>query len=219
MQRPEFIARQSGCPTGWLGRVLARVMAFETAAANQAALDLLRLADADRVLEIGFGHGRTIEHVAAQVPRGFVAGVDHAETMLRSAQRRCRALLAEGRIQLHCADSAGLPFPDACFNKALAVHTLYFWRPPSPHLREIRRALVAGGRLVLAYRPAGSRGAAAFPDSIYTFHAPEDVHALLAAAGFDAIETIAHSPELVLTAACAGRACRPTGHRTEEGSR
>ena len=41
MRRPEFIARQASCPTGLLGRLLARIMATETLAANDRTLELL----------------------------------------------------------------------------------------------------------------------------------------------------------------------------------
>lgn len=57
MRRPEFIARQARCPSGVLGHLLARVMAIETAADNERALQLLALRPADQVPEIGFGHG------------------------------------------------------------------------------------------------------------------------------------------------------------------
>lgn len=217
MQRPELIARQSRRPTGWLGRLIAYVMTFETAAANEAALDLLRLADGDRVLEIGFGHGRTIERAAQRVPHGCVAGIDHAESMLRLAQRRCAALIAAGRVELHCGDSAHLPFPAAAFDKVLAVHTLYFWQPPLPHLCEIRRVLAGGGRLVLGYRAAGTGGDRAFPASVYTFYSPADVHDLLIAAGFDAIDMVAHTPDVVLTTARAsGEPPATFDRRTQE---
>src|SRR5262249_27464150 len=201
VRRPEFIARQARRPTGWLGRALARLMAVETARANDAALDLLHLREDDRVLEIGFAHGHTIKRAAERVARGWVAGVDHSEAMLRAAGRRCAALIASGRVELRCADSAHLPFSTGSFDKALAVHTLYFWRPPDTHLREIRRVLAPGGRLVLAFRPAGTPGAADFPPQVYTFYTPEAVRDLLAAANFTAIETIAHSPELSFVAA------------------
>ena len=201
MRRPDFIAHQSRRPSGWLGRAIGRVMAFETAAANDAVLDLLDLRPTDRVLEIGFGHGRTIARAAQRVPLGAVAGIDHAEAMLQSARSRCAALIASGRVRLECGDSAHLPFPDDAFDKALAVHTLYFWQPPAPHLREIRRVLVAGGRLALAYRPAGTPGTANFPSDVYTFHSPDRVHDLLVAAGFGRIETLRHSPELSFTVA------------------
>lgn len=201
MRRPEFIARQAARPTGWIGRALARWMAVETAAANEAALNFLHLRATDRVLEIGFGHGQTIERAAKRVAGGSVAGIDHSEAMLRAARRRCAALIADGRVELHCGDSARLPFPNGAFEKALGVHTLYFWQPPAPHLDEIRRVLVPGGRLVLAFRPAGTRGATDFPSAVYTFHTPDDVHDLLVAAGFTAIEVVRHAPELILAAA------------------
>jgi ubiquinone/menaquinone biosynthesis C-methylase UbiE len=176
-------------------------MAVETAAVNDAALNLLDLRDTDRVLEIGFGHGHTIERAAQRVRSGSVAGVDHSEAMLHVASRRCAALIAAGRVRLHCADSTHLPFANDSFDKALAVHTLYFWQPPAPHLREIRRVLAPGGQIVLAFRPAGTRGAADFPSDVYTFYSPEDVHDLLAMADFTAVETIEHSPELVFMTA------------------
>ena len=124
-------------------------------------------------------------------------------------------MIASGRVQLHCADSARLPFPDAAFDKALAVHTLYFWQPPGPHLLEIRRVLVPGGRLVLAYRPAGSGSVTDFPSEVYTFQTPQAVGASLIAAGFSEIETYWHSPDLVLTAAHAAALDTLTPNRQE----
>jgi hypothetical protein len=70
MRRPEFIARQSSRPRGLVGRLLGHVMAIETASLNSQALELLGLQPSDRLLEVGFGHGRTIRLAAAQVPQG-----------------------------------------------------------------------------------------------------------------------------------------------------
>ena len=87
MRRPPFIARQGRCPSGLLGVVVGRIMAHETAKENAKAVELLELQPANRVLEIGFGHGRTVGTIASRLPRGFVAGVDHSERMLRLASR------------------------------------------------------------------------------------------------------------------------------------
>ena len=70
MKRPVFIARQSARPSGLLGRVIAGVMARETADLNERALRLLGPSPFDRVLEVGFGHGRTIERLANAVYNG-----------------------------------------------------------------------------------------------------------------------------------------------------
>ena len=186
MRRPEFIARQSRHPSGVLGWIIGKIMAQETAALNVAVLDALDLQPTDHVLEVGFGHGRTIERAARVVTRGLVAGVDISETMTRMASRRCRPLIEQGRVQLEVGDSSRLPFPDQHFDKAYSVHTIYFWADPMTHLREIRRVLKFGGRLAIGLRPKGANsGAADFPDSVYTFYKTNAVRDLLIESGFE----------------------------------
>lgn len=130
MRRLEFIARQSSRPRGLVGRLLGHVMAIETASLNSEALGLLSLQASDHLLEVGFGHGRTIRLAAAQVPQGFVAGVDVSENMVRMAQRRCRDLAGKGPVELMVGDSRRLPYADTSFDKVLCVHTIYFWEEP-----------------------------------------------------------------------------------------
>src|SRR5215467_3239570 len=98
VRRPEFIARQSSHPSGIVGRILARIMAAETTSLNLQALELLALRTSDRVLEIGFGHGKTLGLAAARVPNGFVAGVDVSETMVVVAQQRYKDAIGRGLV-------------------------------------------------------------------------------------------------------------------------
>lgn len=72
--KPERIARQSRHPQGWVGEVVARVMAWDTRAANAFALSQLPVAPGDAVLEIGCGHGGTLVKLARRAADGFVAG-------------------------------------------------------------------------------------------------------------------------------------------------
>ena len=184
MRRPEFIARQSRCPSGFLGRVIGHIMSFETAAANDEALKALDLQPADRVLEVGFGHGRTIERAASMVPQGLVAGIDTSEEMVQMATRRCRHLIDQNRVRLTLGDSARLPYPDRFFDKGYAIHTLYFWDDPQVHLRELHRVLRDGARFLLGFRPKEDGAAADFPDSIYRFYTSDEVLHLLRSTGF-----------------------------------
>ena len=201
MRRPEFIARQSGQPAGLLGRLLTHVMAIETVAANRAAVARLAPLPHERLLEIGCGHGRTVAALAAHAASGCVTGVDHSRDALAVARRRCAAALRRGSARLQCADSAALPFADASFDGALAVHTLYFWAPLAPHLAELRRVLTPRGRAVLAFAPPGAAVARNMPASVYTFRAAAEVAAALRAAGFARVELHTESPHLVVAVA------------------
>jgi Phosphorylase superfamily len=81
MKRPVFIARQSAKPSGLLGQVIAGIMSHETSDLNEHAVRLLRPSPFDRVLEVGFGHGRTIERLASVVQYGRVCGIDVSDSI------------------------------------------------------------------------------------------------------------------------------------------
>jgi len=191
MRRPEFIARQASCPTGLLGRFLAWIMAAETAAVNEQALALLACRPDDHVLEVGFGHGRTLARAAAFVPAGFVAGIDRSEAMVRMARHRNRQGIKEGRVAVQRADSAQIPYPGGCFDRVYAMHTLYFWPDPRVHLQEIHRVLKPGARFVLGFSPKeDERTVVNFPATLYRFYTSDEVQGLLAAASFTGIEMV-----------------------------
>lgn len=186
MRRPEFIARQAGCPSGVLGHFLARVMALETARDNERAVELLAPRPADHVLEIGFGHGRTIGRMAGLVRDGAIAGVEVSERMLGMAARFNRRLIEQGRLELKLAHrTAAIPYGAGRFDRVLSVHTLYFWPEPGNTFREVRRVTKRGGRLVIGFR-RGERDSIVrdFPASVYRFYKCDEVERLLEEAGF-----------------------------------
>jgi SAM-dependent methyltransferase len=215
MRRPDFIARQARLPRGVFGRLIARITSYETRKINLATLDALGLRPADRVLELGCGRGRTVERAAEIVIEGQVIGVDHAEAVVHAAAWRCRRLIELGRVQLHVADSARLPFANGSFDKAYSVHTIYFWTSPIEHLREIRRVLDARGRIALGVRKKLSDGRRdSFPASVYTFYDVDEITEMLRGSGF-ASPQIAEPPggvaDLAVIVADADPSWRPGG--------
>jgi ubiquinone/menaquinone biosynthesis C-methylase UbiE len=186
MRRPAFIARQAGRPSGIVGRALGALMALETRALNDEALRRLLIQPGERILEVGFGHGRTLERAARAHPDARFAGIDHAADMVAALARRCARLSEAGRLDLRNGDSNALPWPDGSFDGAFAVHTLYFWRHAESDLAEIRRVLRPGGRVVLGFQERSPEAEAAFSAEIYTFRSKDEVTALLEAAGMAA---------------------------------
>jgi SAM-dependent methyltransferase len=192
MAKPELIARQSRRPSGWLGEIVARVMAFETRPANQIALDQLAVQEGEAVLEVGCGHGRTLARLAT-TPRVYLAGIDPSEVMVRVARRRMRAHLDAGRGDVSLASSAKIPHADGRFDAVFAVHVVYFWSEPQGDLREIHRVLEPGGRVLLGYRPRDAKALAALPATVYTLRSVSEMEGLLADANFAEVRTVERS--------------------------
>jgi ubiquinone/menaquinone biosynthesis C-methylase UbiE len=188
MRRPAFIARQSSRPSGLLGRLLVRVMASETAAFNREVLAALGARDCERILEVGFGHGRTLAELARALPGASLAGLDVSADAEQVARHRCRAFIEAGRIDLRIGDSATLPWPGASFDRGYAVHTMYFWPEPARDLAELHRVLKPGGTLVLGLRKRTPAAEASFPPPTYRFYATREVREMLIAAGFARVE-------------------------------
>ncbi len=192
MAKSELIARQSSRPSGWLGEIVARVMAFETQPANQIAVEELALEPDEAVLEIGCGHGRTLARLA-KAPGAYFAGIDPSDVMVRLARKRMRHWIRAGRAEVSLASSAKIPHPDARFDAVLAVHVVYFWNDPLADLCEIRRVLRPGGRVLLGYRPRDAEVVAALPASVYSLRSAEEIEVLLAESGFAEIDSVERS--------------------------
>jgi SAM-dependent methyltransferase len=190
--KPELIARQSSRPSGWLGEIVARVMAFETEPANRLALEQLAVRAGEAVLEIGCGHGRTLARLA-RAPCAFLAGIDPSEVMVRLARKRMRRWIDAGRADVALASSAKIPHADERFDAAFAVHVVYFWNDPLGDLLEIRRVLRPGGRLLLGYRPRDAQTLAALPATVYSLRSIDQIEGLLSETGFVEIRSVKRS--------------------------
>jgi arsenite methyltransferase len=143
-----LMARQLRRPSGWFGRrVMASLLNDGNRTLLDAALDAAAPTPGARVLDVGFGGGYTLERLAPLVSPQFVAGVELSEAMIASVRHRCG-----DAFDLHLADAAALPFPEASFDVVLSVNTIYFWPDPARVLAEMSRVLKPGGRLVLGYR-------------------------------------------------------------------
>jgi ArsR family transcriptional regulator len=110
---------------------------------GQAAL-LALLPARMTVADLGCGTGALTAELAPHVAR--VVAVDRSAAMLRAARRRTGAAR---NVELHEADLAALPLPDASCDAALLVLVLAYQEDPAPVLAEAARILRPGGRLVV----------------------------------------------------------------------
>ena len=188
--RPGAIARyrsrQSGLPTGLLGRLFGRAMESATGPANDRALAALDLDQPRTILDVGFGQGRT---VAELVRRGHrVLGVDASATMVAQATARNRAACREGRAALLHSDGVTIPFLDDSADAAITVHTIYFMPEPASTLADIARVLRPGGTLVIGCRTSDTTTPTWMDPDVYRIRSTAEITAMLCAAGFAEID-------------------------------
>jgi ubiquinone/menaquinone biosynthesis C-methylase UbiE len=98
MAKSKIIARQSAHPLGLLGRLIARAMAFDTAAVNRRMLEALDPGPSETVLEVACGRGRALKPAADRIQHGGVMEIDPSRVMCDVATRRNRAASSAGRV-------------------------------------------------------------------------------------------------------------------------
>src|SRR5262245_6348563 len=99
---------------------------------------------AERVLDLGCGTGHLTAALAARLPRGRVVGADISASMLEQAAPWLREHAPQ--VRLIRASGAALPFR-AAFDVIISAATFHWILDHGRLFREIRAALVPGGRL------------------------------------------------------------------------
>jgi ubiquinone/menaquinone biosynthesis C-methylase UbiE len=122
----------------------------QLAGAHAELLAVAALAPGERVLDVACGTG-IVSVAAARAVRaqGRVVGVDLSGGMIDAARRRAR----EQRVanaEFARMNAEHLDLPDAGFDVALCALGLMYLPDPEQALREMRRVLRPGGRIMLA---------------------------------------------------------------------
>ncbi len=139
------------------------------------AVEALAVRPADRVLEIGCGHGVAVSLVCERLAGGRIVAIDRSPAMIAMAERRNRRHVEAGTASFIVTPLADADLPGSAFDVAFAVDVDLVRSGSSHELAVIRRALAPHGRLVLVMRPPGGGAADGFA---------ERAAAALLAAGF-----------------------------------
>jgi ubiquinone/menaquinone biosynthesis C-methylase UbiE len=144
-----YVLLQVRKPDGWFGRVFAQAMNKGHKRMTDWGLHHVTIERRFTVLDIGCGGGATVQKLAAIATDGVVYGIDYAEGSLAVSRELNSQFIEAGRVVIQKASVSQLPFPDDTFDLATAIETQYYWPDLMGDMREIRRVLKPGGKLVV----------------------------------------------------------------------
>jgi arsenite methyltransferase len=188
----KLVADQLGNPSGIFGIFAGPLWNRRNAALNDTVLDLLALQPTDRVLDIGFGGGYLLNRMSSVVTDGFLAGVDVSPAMVAWGEKRFRKAVRAGKLELKCAAAEALPYPANQFTKVCSVNSVFYWQNVEQGIREIKRVLGDGGKVVLCFTCKTSIEKKGFAKKIKLFDAGE-IDGIMTEYGFQEIKTTSFS--------------------------
>jgi ubiquinone/menaquinone biosynthesis C-methylase UbiE len=130
----------------------------KTLAATLAAIDAASLQQRAktsdrplRILDAACGTGLLLEQLSHLFPHAELEGVDASQDMLDQAARllRDRAGVHLVLAVLGGGETAGLPYPPACFDLLTCTNTLHYFTDPAATLGGFKRLLAPGGQMVI----------------------------------------------------------------------
>jgi ubiquinone/menaquinone biosynthesis C-methylase UbiE len=117
---PEFIrtylSNQFSKPSGLFGRYIEKGMSKRTTLDAEWTISHLDIQPTSRLFEIGFGGGVAAQLASQQASQGFVAGIDHSETMVQIASKRNAEAVKAKRMELTQGDAGTVPYSDGSFD-------------------------------------------------------------------------------------------------------
>lgn len=101
------------------------------------------------IMDVGCGSGLFAIGIAPSMPQArVICGLDYTPELLAIAHRHARRRGC-GMCHFIRGDAGRLPFPDGAFDRAVCAGLLPLLNDPTTVLRELRRAVKSGGRLVI----------------------------------------------------------------------
>jgi ubiquinone/menaquinone biosynthesis C-methylase UbiE len=129
-----FDRRASTYDLGWRGRLHTEIV-------NHTAALVMQQGCPARILDVGCGTGQLLTSLGELISDAALCGVDAAPGMTRAARER--------GLNVSVAVAEALPFPDRAFDLVVTSTSFDHWDDQVGGLRQCRRVLTRGGRLLL----------------------------------------------------------------------
>jgi SAM-dependent methyltransferase len=132
------------------------------------AVGTLGVRPADRLLEVGCGHGVAVSLVCEALTTGRIRAIDRSPKMIEVATRRNHAHVEAGRAVLEAVPLEEADLGDERFDKVFAFNVAPFWLRPQAAFAAVLGHLAEDGAVYLFWdaRHAGSGGASKLAEQV-----------------------------------------------------
>jgi SAM-dependent methyltransferase len=113
------------------------------------AVDTLDVRSADRLLEVGCGHGVAVSLICAKLTSGQITAIDRSPAMIEMATRRNREHVELGRAVLEAVSLEQADLGNQRFDKVFAFNVAPFWLRPQAAFGALRRHVARDGAFYL----------------------------------------------------------------------
>ena len=150
---------------------------FVESNARNRAISLAEISNGERILEVAVGTGLSFQYILRQNSDGHNVGIDLTPAMLKKAKQRARRIikrhqLSDPSYELAPGDAYSLDFPDKHFD--LVMNSYMFDLLPEDHfvpvLKEFKRVLKPGGRIIQINMTHGQRWYNHLWEGLYHLH-------------------------------------------------
>jgi ubiquinone/menaquinone biosynthesis C-methylase UbiE len=144
----ESLVRQSGKPSGLLGRMMIRIMNHADSGLNKWILEKINNSSGT-ALDIGCGGGETIFNLLKNKRLKYIIGIDYSQDSINVAKKKNTSFIKQKKTDINQGNVTALPFSQNFFDVIIAVRSHYFWDDYEKAFTEIYRTLKLGGKLFI----------------------------------------------------------------------
>jgi cyclopropane fatty-acyl-phospholipid synthase-like methyltransferase len=122
------------------------------------AVEELKIAGDERLLEIGCGRGVAVSLICPLLTSGTITAIDRSAIAIDAALLRNEDHVAAGKVSFRHTALEDMTGPARSFDKIFAVNVNLFWLDATRGLDAVTKLLAPGGTLFLFYEPPSLAG-------------------------------------------------------------
>jgi len=144
----EVLVRQSGKPSGILGKIMAEIMNYMDSGLNKWIIEKINY-PRGTALDIGCGGGKTIFNLLKNNRVNYIIGIDYSLDSVNVSKKKNSSFIKKQRADIIQGNVTELPFPQNFFDIIMAVRSHYFWDNYEMAFSELYRTLKRGGKMFI----------------------------------------------------------------------